>query len=205
MKAITVTLLRVFLLVVFFFNNKEITHAQNLRPLSSLVLTPEVIVANNVRDLGYFTNTTETLWIDDRSEELNGHCPVDCVKQVWYVPVRSYWPDGYRKLTVTLIRTATPEQAQQGVQSLYQLFTNLKAPGFFDHTDDFNKMIRDNTLTDTWALYNNTFTISASYNSIIILLSMKMRGFHDIDDFGEISALMDFARLQVSILKNAGY
>jgi hypothetical protein len=199
-KKILIKTIWLLILFVFVSTNGISVHAQGLPRLSTLLVTPEDFKAYN----HYVANTSERIWVIDRSEELINHCPIDCVKMVWYVPVRNYWPDGYRKLTIVLIRTTTSEKAIRAVDSLYQQLNDPTDPEFWDHTDDFN-WTREGLTTNTWAVYNDSFFLGTSYESIIMLLSMKMRGFHDIDDLGEINDLIDFAQLQLSVLKDAGY
>lgn len=193
-----------FILMVFVTTNGIKAHAQDLPTLSTLLVNPEDIKANYKNTLYAFTRSSEHVWVIDHTEELENHCPVDCVKMVWYVPVRDYWPNGYRKLTIILIRTTTSGQANRAVEDLYQQFHDPTNPNFWDHTDDFNWK-QEGLSSNTWAVYNNSFVLCTSYESTIILLSMKMRGFRDIVDMAEIRDLTDYTKLQVTKLKEAGY
>lgn len=186
---------------MFFLDLSEV-YANWKVPLASVIVTLDDL--NSKALGGPFTVTEEKVWVIDRSGELSKRCPVDCAKFVWYTPVRYYWPDGYRRLTIVLIEMGTDQEARMASMKLYQQLQGIKSRDFYDYTSGPDWQVLQMP-ENTWALYNGTYSIGTSYGPVLIFLSMKMRGFYDVDGIGEIYTLTDLVRIQLEKLEQSRY
>jgi len=183
-------------------------NTMDLPVLSEVVVRFDDLTADQSKVREAFTpaeGSVEILITQDVTDELSTQCSIDCVKHVWHLPVAQDQPDGYRKLTITVYISDTPENARQSVSSLYKQFNVDADPQNGDSTEVYDLSTYD--LPDhTWVADTGiNYVLSTSRGPVVILLVTKLRGIQNVQPESEFDLLATLAELQLQKLSDAGY
>lgn len=167
--------------------------------LSKMVVTiDDVIKSKTTFELSAYTQKYDTNEFTERdlTSELKDYCAIDCVKKLWYVPIREYVPKGYRRLTIIIIRMSSVEIAEKANRGLYEQLKN-SSNEFYEPAN-----IRASLPATSWSYYNGNYYLGSTYGEVLLLFIQKMRGFFDIDDPAEFALLGALAEVQINKLES---